>query len=60
MATHQHPYTIASSDHQMYLQISSNWQHDLLYCCDYSCDAAGALERETHTEYCMTFMCVRP
>ena len=36
LATHQHPYAIASSDHQMYLQISSNWQHDLLYCCDYS------------------------
>ena len=36
LATHQHPYAIASSDHQMYLQISSNWQQDLLYCCDYS------------------------
>ncbi len=36
LATHQHPYAIASSDHQMYLQISSTWQQDLLYCSDYS------------------------
>ena len=36
LATHQHPYAIASSDHQMHLQISSTWQQDLLYCSDYS------------------------
>jgi hypothetical protein len=36
LATHQHPYAIGPSDHQLFLQISRTWLKDLIYCCDYS------------------------